>query len=113
MILLVTVNYDMLVFVFGLTIYSILLLFLNLYYCGKPIDYTLKEQLRDTMPIFIRLFVVVAVAMLAGYMVVYTSLALRVLISLLTGSVVNLLLFMTYPGFRMIMNLFVSILKRQ
>ena len=113
MILLVTVNYDMLVFVFGLTIYSILLLFLNLYYCGKPIDYTLKEQLRDTMPIFIRLFVVVAVAMLAGYLVVDTSLALRVLISLLTGSVVNLLLFMTYPGFRMIMNLFVSILKRQ
>ena len=43
LILLVTVNFDMVIFVSGLTFYSISLLFLNLYYCGKPIDYSLKD----------------------------------------------------------------------
>lgn len=112
-ILLVTLNFDMFVFVFGLTIYSMLLLFLNLYYCGKPINYTLRDQLKDTMPIFLRLLIVISVAILAGQLAADTLLVVRVMISFATGLVVSLLLFMTHSDFRMIMNLLVSMLKHR
>ena len=58
--LIVTVNFNMIIFVSGLSFYSILLLFLNLYYCGRPIQYSLKEQLYDTIPIIIRLLLAVS-----------------------------------------------------
>lgn len=109
-ILAVTVNFDIAVFVSGLTFYSVVLLFLNLYYCGRPINYTVMEQLKDTMPIFIRLFIVVVVSMAAGYVANALPLILKVLVSLVVGAVTTILLFRTHPDFRQMITLLRSMI---
>ena len=63
------------------------------------------------MPIFLRLLIVISVAILVGQLAADTMLVVRVMISFATGLVVSLLLFMTHSDFRMIMNLLVSMLK--
>lgn len=112
-ILLVTINYDISVFVFGLTIYSVLLLFLNLYYCGKPINYTLKEQLKDLLPIFMRLLIIVVFSMLAGNIVPVLPIVAKVFISLFVGLLVAVLIFRHQPDFRSTIDLLRSMIKRK
>ncbi len=111
-ILLITINFEIAVFVFGLTIYSVLLLFLNLYYCGKPINYSLKEQFKDLLPIFIRLLIIVVFSMLAGNVVPVLPIVVKVLISLFVGTIVAVLLFRTHPDFKLAIDLLRSMIKR-
>lgn len=71
------------------------------------------EQLKDTMPIFIRLFIVVAVSMAAGYVANALPLILKVLASLVVGTVATILLFRTHPDFRQMIKLLRSMIGRK
>lgn len=66
-ILAITVNYNISIFILGNSIYSILLLFLNLYFCGKPINYTLTQQLKDITPILLRFIIIILISLLSNY----------------------------------------------
>lgn len=104
-ILLVTINFDIEVFVFGLSAYSILLLFLNLYYCGRPINYSIGEQLKDVVPIFVRLLLMVAIAMLAGWCTSMYPTIVSLLSSLLAGLISGIVLFRRQPTFALALDI--------
>ena len=100
MILAITVHFDVTVFVMGYSIYSVLLLFLNLYVCGKPINYSICEQFADVMPIFTRLATMIVIALLSNYMLTETHLLLRLIITLNLSLCCGILLFYNHPQFK-------------
>lgn len=82
LILAVTINFDIVIFVSGTAIYSFLLLFINLYYCGKPINYNVFQQLKDVTPIFFRLGIMIVTALITSYFVQNLCIIPRVIIVL-------------------------------
>lgn len=52
-ILFISCFFDIQTFVWGQVVYSIIVLFINLFVCGKYIRYKMTEQLKDLMPTFI------------------------------------------------------------
>lgn len=92
-ILLVVVNYSVYYFAAGLSIYSFLLLFLNLYYCGQPINYTLSEQLSDVFPILIKQALVFFIGLLFNNLLETIDIYLRISLVLLMGIFAELTLF--------------------
>ena len=109
LILAVTVNFDIIVFVGGTAVYSFLLLFINLYYCGKPINYGVFQQLKDTMPIFFRLAIMVITALITSYFVQNLYIILRVIIVLCLSASVGIILFSRDSAFRETICLFKKI----
>ncbi len=110
LILAVTVNFDIIIFVGGTAVYSFLLLFINLYYCGKPINYGVFQQLKDTMPIFFRLAIMVITALITSYFVQNLYIILRVIIVLCLSASVGIILFSRDSAFRETICLFKKIL---
>ncbi len=111
-ILAISMNFDVEIFVFGLSFYSVVLLFLNLYYCGKPIDYSVKEQLKDTMPIIIRLMIMIVLAKLVPYFLPSLHILARIILSCIICFVSGLLLFWNQTGFSNLLKLSKSIMKK-
>lgn len=109
-ILIVTINFDVNVFVFGLSLYSFILLFLNLYYCGKPIKYTVKEQLKDTVPIFLRLAIMIILANIVTYLLPSLHILVRIILSCTICLTSGLLLFWKQRCFRELLKLIKSII---
>ena len=93
LILLVTVRYSIAVFVFGNSIYSILLLFLNLYYCGKPIQYSIAQQLIDVAPILARQALMIITGIGISYLLSQKSIYFRLLISIISMVIIGYYLF--------------------
>lgn len=111
-ILAITIHFDILFFVAGLSVYSIILLFINLYYCGRPINYTIKEQLRDTMPIFVRLAVMILFANFLGAILSSQHIFLRFVLSIFACISMGLLLFWKQKDFKILYNLLLSFIKK-
>lgn len=99
-ILTITVHFDVTVFVMGYSIYSILLLFLNLYVCGKPINYGIWEQFADVLPIFARQAVMIGVALLSNYLLADTNIWIRIFASLSLSVCCGIILFHKHPQFK-------------
>lgn len=51
-IIVITSLYDIYIFVLGQVLYSVIVLILNLYVCGKEINYSTLQQIRDLFPTF-------------------------------------------------------------
>ncbi len=100
LVILVTMNFNILIFVSGLSIYSVLLLFLNLYYCGKPIQYSVKEQLLDTMPIFVRFVLMILLSITVIHLLVIENVYLRLVISCLNCILMGTMLFWGQRDFK-------------
>ena len=111
-IIVVSMQFDIKFFVASLSLYSFLLLFLNLYYCGRPINYSIKEQLKDTMPIFIRLAVIFGVTYVTTQILINLNLLIRVIISLCIGIVVGVGSFWRYKHFKTALHLLKSVIKK-
>lgn len=111
-ILAITINFDVKVFVFGLSFYSILLLFLNLYYCGKPINYSIKEQLGDIVPIFARLTIMIISANLVASFLPTMHVLVRMVISCVTCILTGLLLFWEQRSFKELLELTKSLIRK-
>lgn len=112
LILVVTCNFDVKVFVFGLSFYSVVLLFLNLYYCGKPINYTVRQQLKDTCPIFARLALMIIVARLMALLVPDEYILVRMAVAIIVCLVIGILLFWKQKDFRVLRKLLKSYVKK-
>lgn len=110
-IIFITVNFGITVFVFGNSIYSILLLFLNLFYCGKPINYTLKQQLKDVAPILLRQVIIISIGLLISYLLSSISIYLRILLTLSASIIVAYLLFNKNPYYKEMKSLLLGKLK--
>ena len=111
-IIAISVHFDIKYFVASLSLYSVLLLFLNLYYCGRPINYSVKEQLADTLPIFARLAIIGITTYATTLLMADFSLLMRVLTSLCTGSVIGIIVFWRYKHFRTALQLMRSMVKK-
>lgn len=100
LILAITVHFDVTVFVMGYSIYSFLLLFLNLYVCGKPISYSVWEQFADVLPVFLRHATMIGVALLSNYMLGDAHIWVRILTTLFVSICCGILLFYKHPQFK-------------
>lgn len=104
-ILLITINFNIMVFVFGLSLYSIILLFVNLYFCGKPINYTIRQQLKDVSPIFMRLFIIFIATISISAFNLFESPSIRLLVSIFIGITTSILCFWKYKYFQVVIKL--------
>lgn len=111
-IIAVSVHFDIKNFVAGLSLYSFLLLFLNMYYCGRPISYSIKEQLVDTMPIFVRLAIIGVATYVTTLLMADFRLLVRVVASLCVGTAVGGVVFWRYKHFRTALQLLRSVVKK-
>lgn len=111
-ILFVTLQFGVEVFVAGASIYSFCLLFLNLYYCGRPISYSLPDQLRDMLPILLRQLLVCVVSTGIGWLMHSCPIGLRLTTSLLGGILAAFLLFRKNPYLKMGWTLLQSLLAK-
>lgn len=111
-VLLISLNFSIAIFVFSLSVYSIIQLFLNLYYCGKPINYTVKEQLKDACPIFARLTVMILFAqgVIALCSIEYPL--IRLIISVSVCVFLGVVLFWKQEDFQNLKVLVISYVKR-
>lgn len=108
----ITINYGIEIFIAGLSFYSILLLFINLYFCGKPINYTVKQHLKDTIPIFVRIAMMIMIARLAVIPISEQFVFVRMLIAILVCVTSGLLLFWKQQNFRTLYELLKSYIKK-
>ena len=108
----VSLKFSINIFVFSLSVYSIAQLFLNLYYCGKPINYTVKEQLKDSVPIFARLAIMILVAQGVGELSSLQQPLMRLIMSVLVCGLSGLAFFWKQKDFQTLMNLLISHIKR-
>ena len=68
-IVFITIHFNVYLFAAGLSIYSFLLLFLNLSVCGKPIGYGIWSQLRDVSPTLLKqIFVTLLCLVVSNFM---------------------------------------------
>lgn len=108
-IILITVNFNIYIFVLGSVIYSITVLFLNIYVCGKPINYLLKEQLSDLLPSIITFIVMICIGIIITRIFDNTNIYYRIIVSLLTTFLTGILLLSKNKTFKYL----VSILKNK
>jgi O-antigen/teichoic acid export membrane protein len=99
------------VFVWSYALYSFLLIFLNLYVCGRPIGYNLMAQLRDISPILMGFLLMIVVAECSNHILSMQSLILRFTITLSLTLIVGLLYFHRHPSFREAHDLATQLLK--
>lgn len=111
-ILIVTINFNVEFFVFGISLYSFILLFLNLYYCGRPIKYTVWQQLKDTMPILARIAVMIILGNLVAYLLPSLHILARIILSCIVCLISGLLMFWEQRAFKDILKLFKSLIKK-
>ncbi|MBO7239541.1 MAG: lipopolysaccharide biosynthesis protein [Bacteroidaceae bacterium] len=112
-ILLITLQFNIRFFVFGLSLYSAILLFLNLYFCGKPIKYSIYEQLKDTLPIFLRFALIIVTTMVVCHILTKNILIVRLTISLGIGTIVGLIIFWKQKSFQNMIMLVKSLLNEK
>ena len=99
------------VFVWSYALYSFLLIFLNLYVCGRPIGYNLMAQLRDISPILMGFLLMIVVAECSNHILSMQNLILRFTITLSLTLIVGLLYFHRHPSFREAHDLATQLLK--
>lgn len=112
-ILSISLRFDVPVFVASYSFYSFVLLFLNLHYCGKPIQYSTIEQIRDVAPIFCRQFIVIAIGAVSNYFLSYMSTCWRMSITLSLSLICMYVLFYRTEIFREVITLISSIISRK
>lgn len=112
LILLITVNFDIYVFVCGNLVYSVVVLFLNLYYCGKPIEYGVFQQIKDVLPTFIRLAIMVCFMLLASRFIPLENLYLKTIITIICGFGMGLFLFFRTTSFKECITIAKGLLKK-
>ena len=99
-ILLITLHYDIIIFISGTAIYSFLLLFLNLHFCGKPINYSVFQQLKDVSPIFFRIGIMITITLLISRLYSNMDLMYRTFLTLLLAIIIGLIVFWRNASFK-------------
>lgn len=92
-IILLTIKFNIWVFVFGNSIYSIVLLFLNMHFCGRPINYSVSKQLKDVFPLLMRHLLIILTGILSSFIFSSINIFIRLFVSLLFMLIVSYFLF--------------------
>ena len=112
-ILAITVHFNVIVFVFGYVIYSFVLLFLNMSVCGKPIHYSLREQISDISPILCRQLFLIFIAISLNYILSDYNIFIRIFVVFSISTFICFLLFKNNEAFKIVIQLLKEmILKR-
>lgn len=96
-IIIIAVNFDIIIFVSSYTFYLFLLSFLNIYVCGRPINYTLKDQISDITPIYFRFGVILIVSFFTNVLLNGINTYGRICLTLFISIVLSCLLFHKHP----------------
>lgn len=112
LLLAIALQFSVHIFVWSYAVYSILLIFLNLWVCGRPIGYHLCQQLRDIAPVLSRLFIVLLVALMVNHYLWALSTLCRMLLTLTIVTLLALSLFWRLPLFQDALNLLRSLKQR-
>jgi len=100
------------VFVWSYALYSFLLIFLNLYVCGRPIGYGLHEQLHDIRPLLMGFLLMLLVSQCCNHVLALNGLYLRIIVTFTLSLLVGLLYFYRHPSFREVLVLGRSLVTR-
>ncbi len=111
LLIIAALQFSVEVFVWSYALYSFLLIFLNLYVCGRPIGYGLGEQLRDICPILMGFLLMIVIAECSNHILSLQSLTFRFLITLSLTLIVGLLYFHRHSSFREAVGLVFQVLK--
>ena len=111
-IIIITLHFNILVFICGNAAYSIILLFLNLYYCGRPINYKVHQQIIDIIPILLRIITMVVTSLCVSTMMHDANILLRVLVSLLVCFICGVAIFWNYSYFKESLTLVKELLRK-
>lgn len=112
LILFITVNFDVIYFVLGYTLYSFIELFLNMYFCGKTIDYSTKKQLTDIMPILFKQLGIIVVSLIINYVLSNNSIYVRLVAVTSAQLALIYILFHKTKTFLTIIDLTKKVLKK-
>ena len=100
------------IFVWSYAVYSFLLIFLNLYVCGRPIGYGIGAQLRDIAPILMGFLLMIVVAECSNHILSLQNLTIRFILTLSLTLIVGLLYFHRHPSFREAFDLVKQLVKK-
>jgi len=92
LLLFIGLQYRVELFVWTYALYSFLLIFLNLYVCGRPIGYTLGQQLRDIGPLLTALGILLVVGQCSNHVMALQNIYLRLFVTLMLTLAVGYLL---------------------
>ena len=106
-IIAITIQFDVYIYVCGLAIYSFLLLFLNLTVCGKPIGYSLRNQISDISPIVLRQLIVIILSVLINYVQRDNDIYVRLSITFVFSIFIMSLLFYKNNTFKIVVMLLI------
>lgn len=112
LLLFMALRFDVELFVWSYALYSFLLIFLNLWVCGRPIGYSLGEQLNDIRSILFRLLLLVVSALVSNHLFALFSPLSRMLFTLTVSLMVCVLLFWRHPVVRDLRGVIRSLFSR-
>lgn len=112
-ILAITVHFSVTIFVWGLVIYSYTLLLLNMYVCGRPIKYSIVEQLKDIAPIVLKQFLVIIVSLVINPLLADINIYMRILIVFVLSALISFLLFSKDESLRTVISLFKGVVLKK
>jgi teichuronic acid exporter len=84
-ILAITINYNILVLIYGQIFFSLIALFIAFYYCGKEINLSIGQQLKDILPIFLSAIGMMLLVYIIGLLLSTTHIILRLVCQALTA----------------------------
>lgn len=113
LILFITIHYNISIFILGYSLYSVLLLFLNLYFCGKPINYTLGQQLKDIFPILLRFVFIICTSLLTNHMLRDFTISFRFIITSFLCIFIGLILFLRNQYFMELLSCMKSLIHKK
>lgn len=84
--IIVSLSWGVIGLVCGQVIYLWIVLVINLYYCGKQIGYSLKEQVKDIYPYVIVAFIAIVISLISTYFIINMLILLLVKIVFFVGT---------------------------
>lgn len=102
LLLIIGLHYRVELFVWTYALYSFLLIFLNLWVCGRPIGYTLRQQLLDIWPILSSLGLMLVAGQCSNHILAPQNIYLRLFITLIVSISTGLLLLYHTDTFRQV-----------
>lgn len=104
-LILLSLQFDAMTFIWSYALYSILLIFVNLWVCGRPIGYTLLSQLRDIAPILFCFITIYIISVLSNHYLIHLSVLMRSSLTLLICTIFGLIIISRLEAFREVSSL--------
>lgn len=112
-ILFISVNLNIYYFIISLVVYSVAVLFINMYFCGKPIHYTIKCQFIDLFPFFMKSIIVLSIMLIFKTAFINLSNVFRLFSCLMIGIISFLCLYFNTYYFKLIINISIKLFKER